>query len=121
MLCPKCKTDQASRSHRRGPLEHAIAFFGFYPYRCRNCKARFVSLRPDTAAPASANRPGVEREIKATRSAMAVKRKRREFLLYATAVVLFLAFLYYVTRERTASFEGSLTPPPAFRSTDPAC
>jgi hypothetical protein len=95
--------------------------FGFYPYRCRNCKARFVSSRPDTAATASANRPGVEREIKATRSAMAVKRKRRELLLYVTAAVLFLAFLYYVTRERSASFEGSFTPPHAVRSTESAC
>ena len=121
MLCPKCKTDQASRSHRRGPLEHAIAFVGFYPYRCRNCKARFVSLRPDAAAPASANRPGVEREIKATRSAMAVKRKRRELFLYVTAAVLFLAFLYYVTRERSASFEGSFAPSSASLSIERAC
>lgn len=113
MLCPKCKTDQADRSHRRGLLENAIGFFGFYPYRCRNCKARFLSLKPPAAVPPTAGRPGVEREIKATRNAMTVRRKRRELLLYATAVVLFLAFLYYVTRERGNSFEGSFTIRPA--------
>jgi hypothetical protein len=37
---------------------------------------------------------------------MKAKRKRRELLLYAVALVLFLAFLYYVTRERDNSLEG---------------
>jgi len=53
----------------------------------------------------------IEREIKATRGAMRVKRKRRELLLYGVALALFLAFLYYVSRERSDSIEGRVMSP----------
>ena len=36
---------------------------------------------------------------------MKAKRTRRELLLYGVALVLFLAFLYYVTRDRDNSIE----------------
>jgi hypothetical protein len=54
----------------------------------------------------------VEREIKATRSAMKAKRKRQEIFLYSAAMVLFLAFLYYMTTDRGSSAEGGYTAPP---------
>lgn len=55
--------------------------------------------------------PGVEREIKATRDAMKAKRKRRELLLYGAAIMLFLTFLYYITRDRGGSVEGGSAVP----------
>lgn len=53
----------------------------------------------------------MEREIKATRHAMKAKRKRRELLLYGTAIILFLTFLYYITRDRGSSVEGGFAAP----------
>jgi hypothetical protein len=41
-----------------------------------------------------------EREIQNTRMAIRRKRARREFLLYSSALLLFLLFLYFITRER---------------------
>ena len=116
MLCPKCKTHRTDRSHRRGLLEHCIAVAGYYPYRCRNCQRRFLrfrywSIRETAAAETPAGHPGVQREIRATRGAMKAKRKRRELLLYGVALVLFLAFLYYVTREHGDHIEGRAAPP----------
>jgi len=41
---------------------------------------------------------GVEREITATRGSLRRKAVRRGILLYAAALILFGAFLYYLTR-----------------------
>jgi len=41
-----------------------------------------------------------ETEIRVTRSKLESKRRRREFLLYGWALIAFLVFLYYVTRDR---------------------
>ena len=60
----------------------------------------------------AASHPRVEREIKATRSAMKAKRKMREILLYSAAMVLFLAFLYYMTMDRGGSVEGGYSARP---------
>ena len=67
-----------------------------------------------------AGRHNMEREIKATRGAMNKRRKRRELLLFATAMVLFLSFLYYLTRERSDSAVGK-TAPPALENTSHRC
>jgi len=105
MLCPKCKTDRAGRSHRRGLLEYGASVLGYYPYSCRGCHLRFLRFRKAPLEERVVAHPGVEREIKATRDAMKSKRTRRELLLYGAAVVLFLSFLYYITRDR-GSIEG---------------
>ena len=111
VLCPKCKKDSAHRSHRRGFVEYVVGVAGFYPYRCQDCQLRFLHFRYASIAQAAT---GVEREIRATRGAIKAKRKRRELLLYAAAVVLFLAFLYYITRERGGSSDvGSAAPAPS--------
>ena len=115
MLCPKCKTDHANRSHRRGLIEHSVAVVGYYPYRCRDCHLRFIRFRKAPITATVAGCPGKEREIKATRGAMDVKRKRRELLLYVTAMVLFLTFLYYLTRDRGSSIEGRSVPAPSIQ------
>ena len=116
VLCPKCKTDHTDRSHRRGLIERGIAVMGYYPYRCRVCHLRFFSLREEPKVATAAGRTGQEREIKATRGAMNARRKRRELLLFVTAMVLFLAFLYYLTRDRGDSVEGSTAPAPGSTS-----
>ncbi len=99
MLCPKCKKDRAHRSHRTGLTEHLASLAGFYPYACRACNHRFLQFVTSwEQRPASAN-PGVEREIAASRSAFAWKRKQREILLYGLALLLFVAILYFLTRD----------------------
>ena len=99
MLCPKCKTDRAHRSHRAGLKEHLASIAGYHPYRCRDCSHRFLSLRDPPPAPASPATRSVEREIAATQGAARRKRKRRDILLYTSALILFGVILYFLTRE----------------------
>lgn len=104
MLCSKCKTDSAHRSHRRGPIEWLASLVAIYPYRCQNCDRRFLKFR----YAASDKTPGtaVEREIRADRSTIKWRRKRREFLLYGMGMLLFLVFLYFITHEHGGSPDG---------------
>jgi hypothetical protein len=80
-------------------LELVAGWVAIHPYRCKGCGHRYLQFRyaqlPDLGPGNSA-----EREIRATRSALAWKRKRRELLLYGAGVLCFLAFLYFITRER---------------------
>lgn len=105
VLCPKCKTDNAHRSHRRGLLEMIASVVAFYPNRCHRCKYRFLKFRYSSAEPIVDS--ATEREIQATRGAIQWKRKRREFLLYGVACLLFAVFLYVITRERGTSAGGN--------------
>jgi len=45
--------------------------------------------------------------VQATRGAIEWKRRRRELLLYAGGFILFVLFLYFITRERGGSPEGN--------------
>jgi transposase-like protein len=99
VTCPKCKKDNVTRSHRESPIEHCIAIAGFFPYRCQNCRSRFIRFRHGSIKEQKHTPSSVEREIKATRGAMKAERKRRELWLYGGGLFLFAAFLYYVTRE----------------------
>ena len=105
MICPKCKTDHAHRSHRKGLLERMAGWVAIYPHRCEGCGHRYLRFRyaklPDLGPANSA-----EREIRATRNALDRKRKRRELLLYAAGVLCFLVFLYFITRERGGMPDG---------------
>lgn len=107
MLCPKCNTDHAHRSHRRGPAEYLASIFAVYPYRCAECGSRYLRSRytaPETPAGANCS---TELEIKATRSGMKWKRTRREFLLYSAGLGFFMIFLYFITRERSSPSDGN--------------
>jgi len=105
VICPKCKTDHAHRSHRQGWKDYIASLIEYYPYRCNECGHHFFELRH--APPNSAEKPSsTETEIRATRAALKWKRRRREFLLYGWALLLFLLFLYYVTRDRGGSSDG---------------
>jgi hypothetical protein len=113
MLCPKCKTNHARRSRRRGLIAHAISIAGYYPYSCPDCHLQFLRLRSAPVEDAVVRSPGVEREIKATRDAMKATRKRRELALYGAALLMFLTILYYITRERGGSLDGFTIPLPS--------
>lgn len=99
MLCPKCKTDNAHRSHRAGLWEHLTSIVGYVPYRCRDCSLRFLSFRYSPPALAATPLRGAEKEIAATRGSLRRKQKRRELVLYASALTLFVVVLYFLTRE----------------------
>jgi predicted Zn-ribbon and HTH transcriptional regulator len=106
MTCPKCKSDNAHRSHRRNSLERALAALGFYPYRCQKCDHRFrrsaFALERTPSQHAS-----TEREIRATRGKVTMARRRRELVVYGGSFAFFLAFLYYITRERGGMSDGN--------------
>jgi hypothetical protein len=99
MQCPKCKTDNAHRSHRTGLSEHLTSIVGYIPYRCRDCGFRFLSFCYSRLEPVTAPLQGAEREIAATRSSLRRKQKRCELVLYASALTLFVVVLYFLTRE----------------------
>jgi len=99
MLCPKCHTDRAHRAHRSGIRERVAALFSRHPYRCHECGYRFLVYRYETP-PDNGPLTPTEREIRNTRLAIKRQRSRREILLYSSALVLFLLFLYFITRER---------------------
>jgi len=104
--CPKCKTDHFHRSHRRGLWEHLASMAARYPYRCQDCGYRALQSRY-AAEDAAAGQVPKDREVKATRGAIQWRRRRREFLLYTGGFLLFLAFLYFITRERSGPSEGN--------------
>ena len=97
MLCPKCKTNSAHRSHRVGLQERLATFAGYHPYRCRKCEYRFPS-RGDLPQPATPGVRGVEREISSTRGALRWKQKRRGLMLFGWALIVFCVILYFLTR-----------------------
>jgi hypothetical protein len=102
MLCPKCKTDGAHRSHRAGLTERLVSIVGFFPYNCGDCHHRFLWFRHSSSEAAASLNPSAEREIAATRSARGRRRKQREILLYGLALLLFAAILYFLTRPPSA-------------------
>jgi hypothetical protein len=99
MRCPKCKADSAHRSHRVGFRERLVSLVGYVPYRCRQCSLRFLGFRYSLPEPAAPPARGAEKEIAVTRGSLRWKRRRRELLLYGSAMALFVVILYYLTRE----------------------
>lgn len=97
MICPKCKENRAHRSHRKGVWEYVAGFFAFYATRCHGCGYRFLRFR---YAPGAQEREptATEREIRSTRSAIKWRRKKQELFLYLLGALVFLVFLYFVTR-----------------------
>ena len=108
MYCPKCKADRAHRSHRKDAREYLASLLAYYPYRCRECKHRFLRSRyAASEAPSPKEHRGTEREIQATRRAKDWQRKKRHLTIYGVALLLFLAFLYLVTRYRSPNDNGN--------------
>ena len=105
MYCPKCKSDRAHRSHRRGLWERLAGILSFYPYRCRECYYRFLRFRYGKVPDREGGPTSTEREIRSTRSAIRWRRKKQEVALYLMGLVVFLIILYFITRP--ASPQGS--------------
>ena len=103
MVCPKCKIDHAHRSHRKG-LERLAGLFGYYPYRCRECGHRFLHLGYALPQELTGKQSETEREIRSMRARIRWRRKRRTLLLYGFGALVFLGFLYFITRP--GSFSG---------------
>jgi DNA-directed RNA polymerase subunit RPC12/RpoP len=99
MLCPKCKSENAHRSHRAGLREHLTSIVGYFPYRCRDCSFRFLNFRYSLPEPVATPLRGAEKEIAATRGSLRWKQTRRELALYVSALTLFVIVLYFLTRE----------------------
>jgi DNA-directed RNA polymerase subunit RPC12/RpoP len=99
MLCPKCQTEHAHHSHRAGLGEHLASILGYRPYRCHKCSHRFLSFRYSLPEPDAPPVLGAEKEIAATRGSLRRRQKRREFLLYGSALTVFVVILYFLVRE----------------------
>ena len=76
---------------------------GYVPYRCRQCSHRFLGFRYSLPVRVAPPVRGAEREIAATRGSLRWRQRRRELLLYGSAMVLFVVILYYLTRAPSMS------------------
>lgn len=95
-VCPKCHSDAIRRTHRQGMKERLWSLFFVYPYRCRKCSHRFLRFRsPAGGVPKSDNKTGPGRK------------SRREMVLYGLGILLFLALLYFLVRERNEPSAGN--------------
>ena len=70
-----------------------------YPYRCGTCRHRFLRFRYWISESAAPLVRGAEKHIAATRGAARWRQRRREILLYSSALTLFAFVLYFLTRE----------------------
>jgi C4-type Zn-finger protein len=43
MTCPICKGKDARRSRRQNAADYLLGALGVYPWRCRDCRARFYA------------------------------------------------------------------------------
>lgn len=41
MICPRCRSDNCSRSRRSGAADHIWSVLGVKPWRCQACEKRF--------------------------------------------------------------------------------
>jgi len=87
--CPKCRSDATKRAHRQGLRERLLSLFFVYPYRCRKCGHRFVRFRNPGGSPSTSSN-----------KTNPAQKRRRELLLYGLGIVLFLALLSFLVRER---------------------
>ena len=90
-------------------MDFVVSLFRYYPYRCNECGHRFYEFRansPKTPEHTQEHPSTTEKEIRATRRGYEWKRRRRDFLLYGSALAAFLGFLYFLTRDRGGSSNG---------------
>jgi hypothetical protein len=86
-------------------VERLGGLVGYHPYRCRECGHRFLLFRYAKPPEAPGKRSETEREIRSTRASIRWQRKKRAILLYGFCALVFLGFLYYITRP--GSFSGN--------------
>ena len=85
-VCAACGSTSVRRSRRQW-LDGLAMPIGYYPYRCRDCRARFHLKAPP--------RPRTRPESRARRRTAL----RRELLVYALALVSFAALVALLVRD----------------------
>jgi len=94
-ICPTCGSKHLRRSRRTGLIEQIGELFGFLPYRCHECLSRsFLRTSPgllERARSCPRKRPEERKRAR--------QRTRRALLLWAAAVLGFLAVLRFLTRD----------------------
>jgi len=111
MKCPKCGSASV-RESRRGkwndPVHRAV---GQTAYRCRDCRARFYFAEPPESR---SSKNSSRRRRRAAHAHRGIQRRFLEVALFVIALVLFLVFLRYITREQVPpSDSGQLSIPSA--------
>jgi hypothetical protein len=99
MNCPTCNSPTVRRSHRNRWLFVFDWLTGHQVFRCRACRRRF-------------HRFGVRSDRKNRRKDQRLRRWIIEAAIFVIMLVLFLAFLRYLTREHSApDTSGALSAP----------
>jgi proteasome lid subunit RPN8/RPN11/DNA-directed RNA polymerase subunit RPC12/RpoP len=102
VTCPRCGSAQLRRSRRASPVERFRAIFGYSPYRCHECLSRsFLKTSEDLLQRVRSNQPRRREQRK-----RALRRTRREVLLWGGGALCFLAILYYLTRDSGPKSDG---------------
>jgi hypothetical protein len=91
--CKACGSTSVRRS-RRSRFDRIVTAFGYLPYRCRDCRARFY-LRAPSQPTGKRSRPQSRSETRARRRTTL----RRELFIYALALVSFAALVFMLVRD----------------------
>jgi hypothetical protein len=110
MNCPKCASADIRRSQQETWGDMLYALRGRRAFRCRSCRCRF-HLRAAADGPAASGT-----KWKPFQQFRHFRRRLRpwmvEMAIFAVLLLIFFAFLRYLTREPAASPEGRRTAPP---------
>lgn len=100
MICPKCKVNQAHRSHRTGFKDRIVAWFSVKPYRCHACNHRFYAYRDGETS--SRLRSAEEIRIMRLRRKIRWKKSRVELVAYGICTLIVAAMIYYLIQQRVS-------------------
>jgi hypothetical protein len=98
-VCPACGACAIRRSRRQGLIDAVCSLWARFPYRCRDCNARF-RLRPRTRG-LGAGKPRLHQTVRAENRRRRRAVQRRELLLYGLALAAFAFVVLLVTGDRS--------------------
>ena len=98
MNCPKCGSADVRRSRQETWSDAFQAVCGRQAFRCRSCRFRFH--RQEAAGGKTSKQDDSRRGLRRIRPWMV------ELAIFALLLLIFLAFLRYLTREPVANREG---------------
>lgn len=98
MNCPKCKSDKAHRSHKKGAVDFLNSLVQRIPYRCHDCKLRFYAFRAGETSPRL--RSAEERRIMKIRRQMRWRKSKNEIAVYALGLVVMAGVVYLLLQQR---------------------
>src|SRR5579885_3584983 len=105
MNCPKCASSDVRHSRKNSWTDPFHLLLRRHAFRCRNCRLRFHASHAASAAPNEAN--ARKRSEDPKRRRRRIRRWLWETALVAVLLVIFLAFLRFLTREPASGVEGS--------------